>query len=60
MAPGDLPVLPSIVVLHQDIIPGCKDKWMSGLPFPWMDGPKELQRVFLAPAVKRGFASKET
>jgi len=59
MAPSDAPVVPRIMTLYQAIIPGCKEKWMSGLPFLWKDGPKELQRGFLTPAVNTGFAHKE-
>lgn len=55
----DLPVHPGIMILHQAIIPGWKEKWMSGLSFPWKDGPKELQGGFLAPAVKIGFVPRK-
>lgn len=47
-------------VTSQAVIPGSKEKGMSGLSFPWKDGPKEVQADFLAPAVKTGFAPKET
>lgn len=32
---------------------------MSGLPSPWKDGPKELQRGFLPLVVKTGFVPNE-